>query len=83
MMRGVRDDLRQQLEDATNAHEVNSDQCATDLASYQASIDQSNADFTKFTGLSSFDTSTLASRVEEKANKEAELTERETMAADM
>ncbi len=83
MIRGVRDDLRSQLADATAAHEVSSDECATDLADYTSRVDQANADFTKFTGLSAFDTSTLASRVDEKANKVAELKERETMSADM
>ncbi len=76
MISGVRDDLRSQLADATAAHEVNSDECSGDLANYQSKIDQAHADFVKFTGLSAFDTSTLASRVDEKANKEAELTER-------
>ena len=76
MIRGVRDDLRSQLADATDAHEKTSDECATDLADYQSRIDQASADFTKFTGLSAFDTSTLASRVDEKANKVAELSER-------
>ncbi len=76
MIRGVRDDLRQQLEDATNAHETNSDACSTDLADYQSKIDQANADFVKNTGMSAFDTSTLAARVDERANKDAELIER-------
>ena len=47
MIRGVRDDLRSQLADATAAHEVNSDECSGDLANYQSKIDQANADFVK------------------------------------
>jgi len=78
-MRNVQGGLKTQLAEAEDAHDENRQSCGDDLRELAAQLTQAGTDMAKYAVSSDFDSSTLASRQEEIANKRRELQDREHM----